>query len=486
MRRIAALVALVAAAVPGAVQAQAKPSNSMHTRSAEVYLDRAKATSREPEHTDLLKKALEVLVTGMASDASNPKVWFLAGQAYNRLGDAAGADSSFRRAEALYPEYAKDIENERLALWIQKYNAGVAALQKGDEAGAIPLFEAANSIYKGRPDAAASLGSLYARAGDLAKAEASYRLALEIAQGPAAQKVAEKDRAQWQELEAAAAGRLAALLQQTGKANDAAAVYRSLLKSQPANGAAKASLAALLAKAGQKDEASRLYEELLTTGKLSDIEWFNAGVGLYSAEQYDLATKAFRKSIEVNPHSRDAWYNLGQTIYAQATAAENERKTAPEPRKAELGKRLETLNTDLLEVATKLRELDPNFRNALMMLAQAQRTLGDVATDAAAKSEWQKKVVATLQEAENLPFEVSAVELTAGEGTVGVTGRVTNLKGTAGQNVTLEFTLLGEQGETIATQTVTAALKEAGTPVAFEFDVKTDKAVMGWKYRAAS
>lgn len=485
MRRLGGLIALTVATLPATVHAQARPSNSMHTRSAEVYLDRANRTSREPERTDLLNKALEALTQGMQSDANNPRVWFLAGQTYIRLGDAVGADSAFDRAQTLYGEYAADIDEERLALWIAKYNQGVAALQAGDAATGTTYFEAAHAVYQGRPDAAISLASLYAQAGDLAKAESTYRAALAIAQGPASQMVPANEREAWLEQEALAATRLASLLAQTGKAAAAIEVYRALVKSQPSNGAAKAELAAVLADAGQADEATRTYEELLGSGDLAETEWFNAGVRLYSAKRYDLAARAFHKALEKNPHSRDAWYNLGQAIYAASAEVEEEKKTAPDARQAELAARLEQLSRDLLDVGTRLRDFDPHSRNGLLMTAQAQRTLADLSADAA-KTEWQQKVVATLEEAENMPFEVSGVETRPGDGTFSVNGRLSSLKLPAGQTVTLEFTLLGEGGAAVATESVTITTQAAGTPVPFEFRVTTDRLVLGWKYRVAA
>jgi tetratricopeptide (TPR) repeat protein len=486
MNRIGGLTLLAALALPAALEAQRRPSNSMHTRSAEVYLERAKSTSREADRRDLLTKALEALRPGMTSDADNPRIWLLAGQAYARLGDAAGADSAFDRAESLYPEYAKEIEPERLSVWVAQYNLGVTALPQQQYDEAIARFEAADRIYRGRPEAALSLGSVYVQKGDLAKAEAAYRVALEIAQGPAGANVAEKDRAQWLEQERTAASRLASLLDQLGRRDDAVAVHRAYVDKHPEDAAARAEWAAALAKSGKTEEAARVYEQLLASGDLSDTEWFNAGVGLYAAEQHGLAARAFRKSVEKNPHARDAWYNLGQTLFGATSALEERRKSAAEPDKAELGKRIEAVNTELLEVSAKVREFDPNFRNAMMMVAQAQRTLSDLTTDAALKKQWQDKVVATLEQAEALPFEVSGITVRAQDGGVTVSGRVTNLKAAAGQTLTLEFSLLGDGGEVLATVPVTAALKEANASTEFSFEAKTDKPVAGWKYRSAS
>ncbi len=486
MRRAWGIVALATLVVPAAAHAQKKPSNSMQTRSAEIYIGRLKGAGTDKERNDLLDKALEVLTEGMTKDPDNPKVWFLAGQVYARKGDAAGADSTFDKAEALYPDYRKETQQERLALWVQKYNQGVSAAQQQKNNEAIADFEAADQIYDGRAESALIMGSLLAQKGDLKGAEAAYRKALAITEGPAAQSVAPKDKPVWLEQEASSAHRLASLLEQTGRKDEALEIYRSLVQHQPANASAKADLATALSNAGNKDEAAKTYEQLFASGDLSDTQWFNAGVQMYGSSNYEMAARAFRKSIEKNPYARDALYNLGQALYAQAAALEDQRKAAPDAQKAALNAKIEPIYKELLDVAGKMRELDPNYRPAIMMMAQSQRSLSETATDAAAAKVWRDKVVATLQSAENVPFEISAVELQPSQGGAVVNGKLTNLKGTPGQNVTLEFTVLGEGGAAVATQTVTVALKEAETAVPFTFEVQTDKAILGWKYRVTS
>jgi tetratricopeptide (TPR) repeat protein len=291
------------------------------------------------------------------------------------------------------------------------------------------------------------------------------------------------DRADWIEQEQTAADRLATLLAQLGRADEAIAVYESIVERHPDNAALKADLAAQLAAADRADEAAAMYEDLLADAELSDVAWFNAGVRLYSAEQADLAARAFRKSAELNPYSRDTWYNLGQALYALSNVIEMDSAAAADPAAKA---RLAEINEELRKVAQRVQELDPANRQALMMEAQAMRTLSEAAADDAARKERQDQVVAMLEEAGAMPFEVSGIQLRVQPESVLVTGRLTSLKLTAGQTVTLEFSLLGEGGEAIATHTVnvTAGEAEANTP--FEFTVPTSAAVLGWKYTIAS
>lgn len=481
MSRWSVFVILAMLFVPATVAGQRKPSTTMQTRSAEVYLNNANNTADTEKRNEELRKALGVLTDGARRDSDNPLVWMMMGQAYARMGDVAGADSAFDKAELLYPEYAEEIEPERLALWINAYNSGIAAIQEGDPLGAIEQFETADMIYRGRPDALVTLGSLYMQAGDLPKSEEAYAQAIEVARGPAAAAVPEAARAEWAEQEATAAVRLAELQSQLGRSDDAIATYRALVASQPENPQAVSGLAAELTRAGMNDEAASIYEGLMSRDDLSDVEWFNAGVGLYSAQNHSLAAKAFEKSLEVNPYARDAMYNLGQALYGMAADLERERSEAPEGEQAAFNEKIAPIYEQLAEVATKLREVDPSSRNPVMMLAQAQRSMAEMA-DEAAQTEWREKVLATLQIAEDMPFDVAPVETQFVPGGVTISGEVTNLSATPGQEIVLEFVVVGEGGAVVTTETVRVTAPEVDDRAAFEFDVATDDLVLGWRY----
>ena len=486
MIRLGGLTTLAALVVPVAAAAQSRPSNSIHTRSAAVYLERAKSASRVEERTDLLNKALEVLGQGMQNDAGNPRVWFLAGQAYVRLGDAAGADSSFDRAETIYPEYAPETGPERMALWVNKYNAGIAALQRNDEATALAEFSAADRVYRGRPEATLSLGSLHVRAGDIAKAEAAYRATLDIVRGPAAGGLDAETRTAWLEQESAAATRLADLLAQTGKADAALEVLQTLVQRQPQNASARSALAAGLAVSGRTEEAARIYQELLAGESLSEIELFNTGVRLYQANRYDLAVLAFTRAAQRNPWSRDVQYNLGQAIYAAASEIEKARETVPASERAAQEDRLRGLYNDLAGVAARLSEIDPQQRATLMMLAQAQRSLSELTADTAAAKAYRTKVLATLEAADAMPFEVVGVELTATENNATVRGQILNLKLPQGQPVALVFTLVDPMGREVGVRNVTVQAPAPDSRAEFTFDLQTTAPAAGWTYRVAN
>lgn len=470
MRRFGLVFAL-AVLTPAALQAQRKPSNSMHTRSAEVYITNARATSVAADRQEQLGKALEALLQGTKSDADNPKVWFLLGQTHALMGNAAAADSAFDKAESMYADYASETEPFRLDLWIRSYNEGVAALNAGDAAGAIAKFEAADAIYRGRPEALLSMGELQARAGDLAAAEQSYRSALEILRGPSGADLEGEKAAAWKENELQVTTELAALLADTGKPEEAAALYRELLERQPDNVQAKTNLAVTLSRAGKEAEAAKLYAELLAQPELSDVALFNIGVGLYRAQQFDQSVEAFSRAMERNAHSAETLYNLGQALVAAAAEADAARKAE--------------LNQHLLETAQRLHELDPNNRNVLMMIAQARQTLAEAESDAAKAEQLKRELVETLELAEAMPFDVEDVRLQHVEGGVTVEGTVANKKVAAGQPIALSFTFVGTDGQALGTEEVSITAPAIGASAPFSLEFATDAAVAGWRYTVA-
>ncbi len=481
MRRAGALALVLTALLPLAAAAQKRPSNSMHTRSAEVYLDRAKSESNAADRQRALEQAIEVLTRGADADADNPRIWFLMGQAYTRLGDVAGADSSFDRAERLWPDYAAETAAERLDLWIRSYNAGVGAIQAGDINAAITSFEAADAIYRGRPDALVSLGSLYSRSGDLPKAEKAYRDALEVA-AATAPKAEGEVATQIREHAATAAAQLAGLLRDQGKHTEAAAVIGQMAEAQPDNVGLQVEYAGALVRAGDIAKATTIYERLLGRQDLLPGAWFDMGIGLYGAEQPALAARAFRRASEGNPQSHDALYNLGQSLYATTSQMDEARAGATS------GPRVDSLRAayqELLATAEKLRGMDPNNRNVLMMAAHAQRSLGELMQGPDAES-LRAKVLETLQAAEGLTFEVSGVSARFGEEQVTLQGRLTNNTLTAGTPVRLEFTFLDIEGREVGRHTVTVTAPEAGGSASFQAEVATSGPAAGWRYTGSS
>lgn len=505
------LTALALVALPGVVGGQKasgnRPSNNMWTRSAALYLDRARNNPRPDEKKALYEQALQAALQSTEREPDNPRGWFLAGQAYVQLGDYARADSAFDRAESLYPAYVEDTEPERTRAWVMAYNAGVTALQQGNVEEAIRLLESADRISQKRPLARLNLGALYARQGDTEKAIAAYRGALEILRGPERGRLQGKEAEQWAEQEEIATFNLAQLLANAGRDHEAAQAYREYLARSPDNITAKTNLAVVLtrqanallesppadssaaqaarAKARQLlAEAQEIYTELLSRPDLSDQQYFTAGVGLFRAEQHERAAEAFRKALAANPYFRDAAYNLVQSIYARTLDLEKARTETKGEEQKKIADQLRGLYQEMITHAEKIRQLDPNNATVLLLLARAYRGLADLAAaEPKVADGWRAKALEVLKAHEDLPFEVTEVVLsTEGQGKAQLRGQVQNLKLAQGTAVRLRLTLLGKDGAPIGTQEVTVTAPAAKERAPFEAAFETPQPPAGWRY----
>jgi tetratricopeptide (TPR) repeat protein len=479
MNRWSMVVITAAVLAPAAAEAQ-RPSNNMHTRSAETYLSQAQREVVVADKVEALNKALEAAFAGVENDPDNPRSWFQAGQAYVGLQDWAGADSVFDRAVSLYPEYAEEIDPMRESAWINAYNSGVTALQASRIEEAVSALKLASMLYDKRPEAMVTLGSLYVQQGNLAEAEAVFHQALSVLRGPERENLSEQERVTWEEDELTVSMRLANIYTEQEKFVEAEQVYAELLESQPDNTMARANQAVVMARAGKTTEAAAVYRELLGRDDLPEGTLFNIGIGLFRAQEFAQAAVAFERVIAINPVSHEALYNLGQSLFAAASALEAEREGAAAPRAAEIAAELTRLNQSLRKTAEQLLNLDPTNRNSMMMLAQAQRTLAEL--DVGDADALRREALATLETHAALPFEISGITVVPGEGSVQIHGTVTNLKAEPGASLSFRFSAIDAAGNELAGEDITVTAPAVDQSTNFEATLSVPEEVAGWKY----
>jgi len=481
MKRWSTAIMAALLLAPAAAQAQ-RPQNNVHTRSADVYLSDAFDPNTNPgDKLDILKKAVEAATKGTQNDPQNPKPWFQLGRAQAGLGNFLAADSAFDRAEQMYPEYAAETDPERLRAWIESYNGAVAAIQANNVSEAIRNLELADAMYRKRPEALVTLGSLYVQEGQLDKAEVTLKAALAVIRGPERAKLNEQQKTAWAEDEEQVTRRLTNLYLEAERFAEAEALLREMVQAQPNSVAMKGTLAQTLLRAGKMPEAVTVYREILAMSDVDEIALFNTAIGLYRAEQFTDAAAAFRRALEVNPHSHDTQYNLSQAILAHATALVKERDTAAADRKALINTQLTQLYTELLALTESLAAIDPANRQLLMLRAEAQRNLGELGgADRAA--EWRNKVLATLEAHKAMKVDVSNVIALPGDKTYQISGRVTNVAMTAGAPVKLRFVILNREGAEIATHEETVTMPVVEDSERFNFTVDVPEGAAAWKY----
>ncbi|MFW6078021.1 MAG: tetratricopeptide repeat protein [Gemmatimonadota bacterium] len=458
------------------------PSENEWTTEASLYLVQALQAESETDRESLGQQALAAAEAGIENDAENPQVWMVAGQSYVVLEDYAMADSMFDRAIDLYPHYDQ-IEAERSDGWVMAYNNGVDALNAGDQEEAREYFEGAARLWDGRPAAHLQAGALAAQAGETDHAVMRFREAIEIIRGPAAEATDSAVTADWPEYERIATLNAGQILVSDDRNEEAAEIYGNYAERHPDDLGMRINLAVALSRAGEHEEASAIYDELLSQRDLPAQTYVTAGIGLFQAERYEEAADAFEEAVRLNPRMRDALYNAAQTYYSQALDLESARDSAETTaERDEFAAELEPLYERTLEYVEDVREMDPFNRNVLALQGTALRGMADIAPDSASATEWRRRALQIFETHEELPFDVTGVNLDATEGQVTISGSLTNLSLDPGQTIRLQFTLMDESGATLATPTATVAAPEESAATTFQTTAEVDAEVAAWRY----
>jgi len=168
---------------------------------------------------------------------TNPTVHNLLGRAELERGNATAALAAFNRALQLAPSYS-DARNNRGAAYVA---LGQFAAAESDF-----LTVLADQYYANRPGVHFNLGSLYNARGNLAAAEENLRRAA-IPAGPVEAFVL-----------------LGSVEERLGKLDLAESAYRDAMLRAPERVDVAMSLAALLDRSGRRDEARALYERVVS------------------------------------------------------------------------------------------------------------------------------------------------------------------------------------------------------------------------------
>jgi cytochrome c-type biogenesis protein CcmH/NrfG len=134
-----------------------------HFRVTSAVVNLQTAAQKPIARDRMLQQTLDVLTRAIVNDKQdkNPGAWYYFGRYYVEMGDAAGADSAFRRAEALAPQCKQDIDTYRERLWGDVVQAGLRTWQENKLDSAKMLLRAAASLRPDHPRPFLSLGQLY-------------------------------------------------------------------------------------------------------------------------------------------------------------------------------------------------------------------------------------------------------------------------------------------------------------------------------------
>ncbi len=296
--------------------------------------------AREPFYRTALTQAQ----AGITADANNPYHHYLAGNAHAGLGNLAGADSAWDRAEQLCPGFTAEIEPAREQAWLTGFQSGLEAYQRGDTAAAIGAWENATVVYDRRPDTYYNLAVVYGQRGDTDRAVAQYRAAL-----------AALDR---MVPDTSAAG-------QAARAETRANSMAGLL-----------SAGAQLFQAEKYQQAADVFRQINTIAPNNRDAWYNHALALYKLERWDPLVPVAQRVIELDPLNYNARIILFNAYKGQSEAF----KTA---RNAER----ERVTRDLaLRSLQEADALPVTVDNVTITNATGKTTLAGVATGAAARA----------------------------------------------------------------------------------------------------
>lgn len=296
---------------------------SAETTSAKLYMQQKQ-----------WEKAQESLQKELAKNEKSEEAWYLLGVVRYEMKDFKGMNDAYNRALALSDAHKKEIENNRLALWAQKYNEGVGQYNKGKDD---PNFydkaiESYNTAILMVPD---SSGTYYVKA--LAHyAKKDYQKTMQTLESAMQKKPDFVDAAvflgQLYYSDAVAkaeqkdsAGAKARYLQTVG-------LFELAYKHDPLNPEAITRLIEAYERAGQSEKAMVLTSDAVAKDPTNKIYRYAYGVFLLKQEKYEESIAQFAKAVEIDPTYTDATYNLGVAYlnWGVAMKAEADKKAEGE------------------------------------------------------------------------------------------------------------------------------------------------------------
>lgn len=425
-----------------------RPRDDENTRAAQRALEDADNAEDDAAAEAQYSAALQAAEMAIAADSTNPRAWRLAAEASMGLGDFFGADEFLTRAEELRPIYQFETEGMRERAWIALYQEAVPLVNSGDYEAAAEIFEQANAIYDKRPEVMITLGQIYAQLREHDKALENLDRAMEVMESDIVMEMDSATVASWEEQAAGIPLTRAQILADAGRMEEAAAAFRALSAEDPDNLMLKQNLATLLVQMGSQEEAFAVYGELMDMGGLSSNQFYLIGVGYYQGEAYDRAAEAFGAAAEASPMDRDALEMWARSLQIDSAYA------AVPP------------------VAERWIALDPNNRNAMLIMAQALQQNGD-----------SQRAGQMVQRIEGLALTMDNLQLQRfPDGGGQVSGSLTNVSREQGSPVNIVVTFYDTDGNELGTANHTMNAPAQGMAQVFQVEFNSTQPVGGYGY----
>jgi tetratricopeptide (TPR) repeat protein len=419
-------------------------------KNSTVYLKGATEEQDPAKVEKMLNDAKENLMQALLGDqADNPAAWYFLARYYFMTDDAVGADSAFDRAEQLAPDCETDIGLYRRTMWGPLINAGIDSLNAGAHETAKRLIGAAATIFEADNYGYYFLGVTHYNLGASDSAQHYFKETIRIGA---------IDSTRQQNIEAATFN-IGVIYVDAGELDSAAVWYERYLELKPDDVQAIIGLATIYGELGTADRAAVMYDSALARAdSLNENQLLQAGQDLFHGERHELAARAFSLFLERNPFHRDGLYNLTNSYLAIAQQAGEE---APE--RTEAAQAME-------EVARRLVGVEPLGHEAQRLLA---------ASFALRKLEDSTQAVIRRVDGQSLSIEVFRSDLT--DGGFAVKGTISNMKSTVTVLPTISFEFLDQQGNVVASETLSIAQLDAHANQDFEVTAVAED-IVAWRY----
>jgi len=496
-----------------------KGANQFLVNSGLLYLKNAteKPLNRERDLKDAQRTLTQAVTTG--GQDKNAGAWYYLARYYAMRGDADGADSAFRKAEALAPACHEDINfYRRNQLWVPRFNAGIAALTAQDFDSAVSALRTANRVYDGEPQGFTTLAtaffnwppSSYLPESTFKKQNPGLPDSVATARYEAAVNTRYDSAAKYFRLGAQAASdpkfdkekkdamyNLANAFYGAQRYDSAAIAYGEYLKAVPNDAQARARLADVLTMGGHKDSAMAMYAQIVQNADSAEpTSLFNAGVMIYNA------ATPFPDTARITAACRQKPRAAGQTVLQRKARCDREGADSVAKRDSsaatnyklaaqafEAGLMRDPMNRDalfnltstyfavhqvdkMLPVAQRLIQVDPMNRNSVRMVAQAWqlRKQGDSAL-----------YYVTISDS-LLPVDVSVGSFGPNDQGATISGIVTNYHSKASAPLKLVFEFLNKAGTVVTTANADIPAIDGNGTHAFQLQA-IGAGIIAWRYK---
>jgi tetratricopeptide (TPR) repeat protein len=327
-----------------------------------------------------------------SGQAGNAAAWYYYGRASLDLGDIVAADSAFKKVDQLAPICVADIRTARREALIALITPAQTFQQANQHDSALVMLRAASRIDPNRPNAVYGMANSFAALNQNDSALVYFGKALD-AQGDTSTSA--------KNIRQAAAFQLGVMAFNARDYQGSVRGFSVALALNPEDADARRNLVSALRSAGMPDSAAKIEQQMMAAaagseGGLSAAQLAEIGVVRYNANDFAGAIVAFEKIIEVEPYNRDALFNLAQS-YKGAGNADKQ-----------------------LEVANRLRAVEPLSFGALQLIGQAYQTKKD-----------QQNIIKTFEQ-----LTSATVDVTAGFATTATGASLTlHAKGREGRDI---------------------------------------------------